>query len=71
MLEHRNVQVGERIVALAVEAQVLAVLEFTACEQDGKIHIGVGIRTAHAGAVQNHGTVEQRAVVLFGRGKGG
>ena len=43
----------------AAEADVLAVLESSTCDQDGEIVIGMRVCISHAGSVNDGGLVEQ------------
>lgn len=68
VVEHGHVEVGERVVALRIECEVLSVLEPSASEQHGEVHIGVRVGAPHAGAVEDHGVVQEIALGFFATG---
>ena len=59
-LEHADVEIGERGRGFWIEGEVLAVLEAAAGQQHGQVDVRVGVRAAHAGAIEDHRAVEQR-----------
>src|SRR5215475_13763051 len=59
-LQHADEEVRQRIVALAVESEVLALFEAAAGEESGKVRGDVRVRIAEVRAVQRHRAVEQR-----------
>ena len=65
-LEHRDEQVRQRIIAAAVEGQVLAVPEAAAGEERRQVRRRVRVGVAEVGAVQDHRAVQQRLAAFPG-----
>ena len=66
LLEHGDVEVRQRVVALGVEGEVLAVPEAAAGEDDGQVGGDVAVGVAHVAAVEDHGAVDERLAVFRG-----
>ena len=66
-LQHADVQVGQRIVVLRVESEILPVAETAAGQDDGHVGADVGVGVAEVGTVQHHGAIEQRVVAFAAR----
>ena len=64
-LQDIDEQVWQRIVALTVECQMLAVFETATCKDNGKVGRDVGVRISHIAAVEHHRMVKQRSTILF------
>jgi hypothetical protein len=61
-LQHGDEEVAERLVVIALEGEVLAVLEASAGEEDGEVGVVVDVGVAEVAAVEDHGAVEQALV---------
>lgn len=64
-MEHGDEEIGEGVVALGVEGEVLAVLEAAAREESREVRRHVCVRVPEIGPVEDHRPVEQRVVVLL------
>ena len=64
-LHHAHEQIAERSVVVALEGEMLAMLESPAGEQNGQVGIVVNVRIAHVAAVEHHGAVKQPLAILF------
>src|SRR3954447_11997551 len=56
-VQHRDEEIRQRVVALAIEYQVLAVFEAAASQDHGEIGGDVGGGVPQVAAVQNHGAI--------------
>ena len=69
VLKHRDEEVAERLVVIAAEGQVLAMLEAATGQQDGQVRIVVSIRVPHVAAEQDHRAVKQAISAFTNLGK--
>jgi hydrogenase nickel incorporation protein HypB len=70
-LEHRNVEIRERIVVVRVKREVLTVAEASSSEEDREVDVAVTVGAPHAGPVENLGPVEEGFGTLVRLGQGG
>ena len=59
-LEHRDEEVGQRVIVLLVEGEVLAVFPASAGEEDGEVLVVVVVAVAEVAAVEDLRVIEQR-----------
>ena len=69
-LKHGYEQICQGIVVRGVKGKVLAMPETPTCKQNWKIHIRMGVGTAHAGAIKNHGPAKQCLALFLRASKG-
>src|SRR5690242_17539491 len=63
-LENVDEKVGQRVVALAIEDEMPAVLEAAAREQNGQVGRHMRIRVTEVAAVEHHGAIQQGFAAL-------
>src|SRR4029450_11585254 len=66
-LEHRDEQVGKRVVLRPIESQVLAVTESAAGKEGRQICRRVRVSVSEVGAVQDHRAVKKRRIAFLHR----
>src|SRR6266508_6171362 len=66
-LQHADEEVRQWVVTLAVEREMLAVLETAAGKQRGQVRGDVRVRVAEVRAVKNHRAVEQGVAAFLAR----
>ena len=58
-VEHREVEIGQRVVVYRVENEVLTMLEATTGKEGREVGRCVGVAVTEIGAVKHHGTIQQ------------
>lgn len=64
-LEQAHEEIGKRVVFLPIEGEVLAVIEATACEEDGHVTVIMGAGISEVRGEEDAGAVEHGAIALL------
>src|SRR5437762_1591946 len=63
-LKHRHKEVGERVIVLLIESQVLAMLKPATSKDGGEVGGDVSVSVSEIRAVQDHCAIQQRLSIL-------
>src|SRR5262249_30670055 len=64
-LQHRDEQVAQGSIVVALEGDMLPMPESAASKQNRQIRIVVDVRIAHVASVQHHGLIQEPTPILL------